>query len=60
MRVDPMRSTCPTNYGGGTPEEWLNWKNKLLKAVDNQNMSMVPQRPDMNANFNPKYWYTYC
>ena len=29
-------------YGGGTPEEWLVWKDKLLKALDGQSISMGP------------------
>ena len=31
-------------YGGGTPEEWLVWKDKLLKALDGQGISTGPQR----------------
>ena len=30
--------------GGGTPEEWLVWKVKLLKALDGQSISRGPQR----------------
>ena len=26
-------------YGGGSPEEWLIWKDKLLKALDGQSIS---------------------
>ena len=26
-------------YGGGLPEEWLVWKDKLLKALDGQSIS---------------------
>ena len=26
-------------YGGGSPEEWLVWKDKLLKALDGQSIS---------------------
>ena len=29
-------------YGGGSPEELLAWKDKLLKALDGQNISMGP------------------
>ena len=28
------------NYGEGSPEEWLVWKDKLLKALDGQRISM--------------------
>ena len=28
--------------GGGTPEEWLVWKNKLLKSLDGQSISTAP------------------
>ena len=28
--------------GGGTSEEWLVWKDKLLKALDGQSISMGP------------------
>ena len=31
-------------YGGGSPEEWLVWKDKLLKALDGQSISTGPQR----------------
>ena len=31
-------------YGGGSPEEWLVWKDKLLKALDGQGISTGPQR----------------
>ena len=31
-------------YGGGSPEEWLAWKDKLLKALDGQNISLGPLR----------------
>ena len=31
-------------YGGGTPEEWLVWTEKLLKALDGQSISMGPLR----------------
>ena len=31
-------------YGGGSPEEWLVWKDKLLKALDGQSISMGPFR----------------
>ena len=31
-------------YGGGTPEEWLVWKDKLLKALDGQCISTRPLR----------------
>ena len=31
-------------YRGGSPEEWLVWKDKLLKALDGQNFSTEPQR----------------
>ena len=30
-----------TYYGEGTPEEWLVWKDKLLKALDGQGISKV-------------------
>ena len=48
-------------YGGGTPEEWLVWKDKLLKALDGQSISMGPLRytfteclltGDVKATFN--------
>ena len=29
-------------YGGGTPEKWLVWKDKLLKALNGQSISMGP------------------
>ena len=32
------------NYGGGTPEEWLVWKDKLLKVLDSQSISTGPLR----------------
>ena len=38
MTVDQMRPTSP-----GTPEEWLVWKDKLLKALQGQGISMEPQ-----------------
>ena len=31
-------------YGGGTPKEWLVWKDKLLKALDGQSIGMGPLR----------------
>ena len=31
-------------YGGGLHEEWLIWKDKLLKALDGQRISTGPQR----------------
>ena len=31
-------------YGGGSPEEWLVWKDKLLKALDGQSISTGPLR----------------
>ena len=31
-------------YGEGSPEEWLIWKDKLLKALDEQSISMGSQR----------------
>ena len=31
-------------YGGGIPEEWLVWKDKLLKALDGQSISTGPLR----------------
>ena len=31
-------------YGGGSPEEWLVWKDKLLKALDGQSISTRPLR----------------
>ena len=31
-------------YGGGSPEEWLFWKDKLLKVVDGQSISTGPLR----------------
>ena len=42
MAQDPMRSTSPTM--GGSPEEWLVWKDKLLKALDGQSISAGPQQ----------------
>ena len=32
------------NYGGWTSEEWLVWKDKLLDALDGQNISTGPLR----------------
>ena len=32
------------SYGGGLPEEWLVWKDKLLKVLDGQSISTVPLR----------------
>ena len=29
-------------YRGGSPEEWLAWKDKLLRALDGQSISMGP------------------
>ena len=29
-------------YGGGSPEEWLVWKDKLLKALDGQSINTGP------------------
>ena len=29
-------------YGGGSPKEWLVWKDKLLKALDGQSISTGP------------------
>ena len=29
-------------YGGGSPEEWLVWEGKLIKALDDQSISMGP------------------
>ena len=31
-------------YGGGSPDEWLVWKDKLLKALDGQSVSIGPLR----------------
>ena len=31
-------------YGGGTPEEWLVWQDKLLKVLDGQSISTRPYR----------------
>ena len=31
-------------FGGGSPEEWLVWKDKVLKTLDDQSISMAPQR----------------
>ena len=31
-------------YGGGSPEEWLKWKNRVLKTIDGQSISTEPQR----------------
>ena len=31
-------------YGGGSPEEWLVWKDKLLKALDGQSIDTEPLR----------------
>ena len=31
-------------YGRGSPEEWLIWRDKLLKALDGQSISTGPQR----------------
>ena len=31
-------------HEGGSPEEWLVWKNKLLKALDDQIISIGPLR----------------
>ena len=32
------------NYGGGSPEEWLVWKDKLLNALNGQSISTGPLR----------------
>ena len=29
-------------YGGGSPKEWLVWKDKLLKSLDDQSISTGP------------------
>ena len=34
----------PPYYGGGSPEGWLVWKDKLLKALDGQSINMGPLR----------------
>ena len=31
-------------YGGGSPEEWLVWKDKLLQVLDGQSISTGPLR----------------
>ena len=31
-------------YGRGSPDEWLVWKDKLLKALDGQSISKGPLR----------------
>ena len=31
-------------YRGGSPQEWLDWKDKLLNALDDQSISMDPLR----------------
>ena len=31
-------------YGGGSPEEWRVWNDKLLKALDDQSISTGPLR----------------
>ena len=31
-------------YGGGAPEEWLVWKDKLFKVLDGQSISTRPLR----------------
>ena len=31
-------------FGGGSPEEWLVWKDNLLKALDGQSITMEPLR----------------
>ena len=31
-------------YGGGLPEEWFVWKDKILKALDDQSISTGPLR----------------
>ena len=31
-------------YGGGTPDEWLIWKDKLLKALEGQGISIGTKR----------------
>ena len=44
---DNDSGSCEINlpyFGGGTPEEWLVRKNKLLKALDGQNISTGPLR----------------
>ena len=57
-------------YGGGSPEEWLVWKDKLLKASDGQSISIGPQRymfterlliGDAKATFTRLSWiYMHC
>ena len=39
MTQDPIKLTY---YGGGSPEEWLVWKDILLKALDDQSISSGP------------------
>ena len=38
-------------YGGGSPEEWLVCRDKLLKALDCQSTSMGPQRYTFTERF---------
>ena len=49
MAVDPMKSNL-TNYGEGSLEEWLVWKDKLVKALDGQSMSTESLRYKFTGN----------
>ena len=41
----PLEKVCKKgDYGGGSPEELLVWKDKLLKALDGQSISKGPLR----------------
>ena len=45
--VDNDSGSCEINlscYGGGSTEEWLVWKDKLLKVLDRQGISTWPLR----------------
>ena len=37
--------------GGGSPEKWLVWKDKLLKALDGQSISTGPLRYTITERF---------
>ena len=41
MTLDPMRST---SHFIGSPEDWLIWKENLLKSLDGQSISTGPLR----------------
>ena len=42
-------------YGGGTPEEYFVWKDKLLKALDGQGISTGPLRYTFTERIHESY-----